>query len=290
MFRNPRAFVATFQNADPDVITKVIDMVNDLINVGLAEKQKAIDDHAAAVIVAADAASALAIAKDDLIFKKGELHIATDEVNEATAIDNLKAGEEAIALINLNTANNDLAAKQNFLAKETTRIDGEKAVLEQVVDILVGLQEGDSRRLLSSPSAFLTILANQGLQVDPDALNAVLDSVNTLIAEGEALRAAANDAVSDATAFQAVKSSEYDASIAAHVSSTETLEAAVAEQEMYQGVVNEATDVHNAATETKNAADASEASLDAFRISEIERVDSETADFQEVKKLLEDLL
>jgi len=290
MFRDPRAFVASFQNADPEVINKVIEMVNGLIDVGLAEKQKAIDDHAAAVIVAADALNALDAAEVDLVFKLGELHIAKDDAAEGEITNNLKADEEADALSALNAANTALSKKQTFLASEILRIDGEKAVLEKVVTILEGLQEqGTGRRLLSIPPAVLATLAKQGLEVDPDALNAVLDSVNNLINEGEALRNAATDDVSDATEFQASKDSEYQVAIAAHAASKGVLDDLLDDVAMYQDEVNAAQDVHDQATATKIAADESEASLNEFRESEVERVDSETADFKEVIRLLEDM-
>lgn len=295
MFRDPRAFVATFADADPSAINKVIEMVNSMIDVGLAEKQKAIDDHAASVIVAADAGTALAAAQKDLIFKKGELHIATDIADDLGAIDDLKNSEESAALAALNAADAAVGVSQSHLDAETARIDGEKATLEEVLEILEGLsgeeEEPPARRLLSySPAAFLATLAKQGLTVDPDALASVIGSVNDLIAEGEALREAATTALADATAHQAAMKKEYDESIDAHVASSDKLAAALAEKGMYQNIVDEATGVHNDATKAKNEADANEAALEAFRVSEIARVDSETADLDNVKNLLKNLL
>lgn len=293
MFRDPKAFVATFANADPTAINKVIEMVNGMIDVGESEKQKAISDHATAVDVSRDSDADLAVKQDDLIYKKGELHIATDIANQAGAINVLKGEEEVAALNALNAANVHLAEASAFMDSETARIDSEKSVLEEVAEILEGLKsnDGGSRRLLSaSPVSFLASLAKQGLKVDPAAIDAVLGSIAKLIEEGESLRADASAALDASTSAQASRSSEYDESVECHVRSQDFLEARLEDKGMYQSLTDAATVVHNEALDTKATNDADRDAKLLFKESEIARVNSETKDLEGVKELLKGLL
>jgi hypothetical protein len=295
MFRDPKAFVATFANADPTAINKVIEMVNGMIDVGEAEKQKAIDDHAAAVQVAKDEAAQLKIDQEDLIFKKGELHIATDKVTAAQAISELKAAEEAAALKTQNAARVDENEKEAFLNAETSRINAEKAVLEEVGDILESLKSNEvpsERRLLSVPSqaAFLATLAKQGLQVDPEAVDKVLASVAALIAEGEALRDAAQGAYDDAVSFTASSEKAYNDAVECHVAANDDLAVKLEHQATYQSQVDLATAVHQESVDRTAAANVDRDQKLAFKESEIARVNSETKDLNDVKDLLKGLL
>jgi len=291
MLRDPKGFVATFQNADPDAINKVIELINGLIEVGLSEKQQAIDDHEASIVVLNDAHAVREAVQADLIFKKGELHIAKLAVAYLTADEAYKTLAENEALDYLNKGKDYLNVEEEHQASEDKRITGERAVLEQVLDILESLSAAPGRRLLSfSPKIFLATLASQGLKVDPEALDSVVQSVNALIAEGERLQAENIHYVEVAKEQVEIFSSQYDAAVKAHVDATQKLAIAVSQEATYQALVDDATEVFNAATDAEVAATDSEASLHAFRISEIERVDGETSDFNEVKDLLKGLL
>jgi len=295
MFRDPKAFVATFANADPTAINKVIEMVNGMIDVGEAEKQKAIDDHAAAVTYAEEQAEILAEDQADLIYKKGELHIATDKSIAAKAIATLKADEETAALNVKNQAHTDEEEKEAFLNAETSRINQEKAVLEEVGDILESLKSNEvpaERRLLSVPSqaAFLATLAKQGLQVDPEAVDKVLASVAALIAEGEALRDAAQGAYDDAVAHSAASDKAFDEAVECHVAADADLAKKLEDQAMYQGLVDTADVVHRESLDRTAAANVDRDQKLAFKESEIARVNSETKDLNDVKDLLKGLL
>merc|ERR1712080_439859 len=296
MFRDPKAFVATFANADPTAINKVIEMVNGMIDVGEAEKQKAIDDHAAAVAVVKEEARILAEDQADLIYKKGELHISTDAANDAQEIANLKASEEEAALKAKNDAHADEDEKEAFLNSETSRINEEKAVLEEVGDILESLKSNEvpaaERRLLSVPSqaAFLATLAKQGLQVDPEAVDKVLASVAALIAEGEALRDAAQGAYDAAVAHSAASDKAFDDAVDRHVAADADLATKLEAKAKYQGLVDVATGVHQESVNRTAAANVDRDAKLIFKESEIARVNSETKDLNDVKDLLKGLL
>jgi len=290
MLRDPKGFVATFQNADPDAINKVIELINGLIEVGLSEKQQAIVDHEASIVVLNDAIVVREAAQADLIFKKGELHIARDYVYYLSEHVVYSEKEEENALYYLNGAKSYLDDEEEHQASEEKRINGERAVLEQVLDILESLNAPGRRLLSFSPEIFLATLASQGLKVDPEALDSVVESVNALIAEGERLQAENIHYVEVAKEDVERASGAYDAAVKAHVEAQQALDIALSQEADYLALVNDATDVFNAATDAEVAATDSEASLHAFRISEIERVDGETSDFNEVKDLLKGLL
>jgi len=230
-----------------------------------------------------------------LIYKKGELHIATDNANDAQDIATLKASEEADALKTKNFAHSDEAEKEAFLNAETSRINQEKEVLEEVGDILESLKDNEvpaERRLLSVPSqaAFLATLAKQGLQVDPEAVDKVLVSIAALIAEGEALRDAAQGAYDDAVAFTAASEKAYSDAVECHVKADAELAARLEDKGMYQSEVDAATLVHQASLDATAAANADRDAKLIFKESEIARVNSETKDLNDVKDLLKGLL
>jgi len=265
------------------------------IDVGEAEKQKAIEDHAAAVTYADEQAAILADDQADLIYKKGELHIATDRANAAQAIATLKADEETAALNAKNDAHADEEEKLTFLNAETSRINQEKAVLEEVGDILESLKSNEvpaERRLLSVPSqaAFLATLAKQGLQVDPEAVDKVLESVAALIAEGEALRDAAQGAYDDAVAHSAASDKAFDEAVECHVAADADLEAKLEAKAEYQSLVDTAEGVHQESLDRVAQANVDRDQKLAFKESEIARVNSETKDLNDVKDLLKGLL
>jgi len=232
----------------------------------------------------------------DLIYKKGELHIATDNANDAQDIATLKASEEGDALKTKNSAHADEAEKEAFLNAETSRINEEKEVLEEVGDILESLKDNEvpaaERRLLSVPSqaAFLATLAKQGLQVDPEAVDKVLVSIAALIAEGEALRDAAQGAYDDAVAFTAASEKAYDDAVKCHVAADAELAARLEDKGMYQSEVDAATLVHQASLDATAEANVDRDAKLIFKESEIARVNSETKDLNDVKDLLKGLL
>lgn len=295
MFRDPKAFVATFANADHDAINKVIEMVNGMIQQGEDEVEQAKKSYYTAQDVANAAAGVLGEAQEDLIYKKGELEIKTDEASLAQEIADLKAYEEADALYHMNDAQVVLDDYTYYLEAEDARISRERSVLEQVAEILEGLKANEvpeGRRLLSVPSqaAFLATLASQGLKVDPEAVTKVQISISKLIQDGEDALAAAQKYVADATTSLADATDAYNFAIDCHVAATTVLGEALESKSMYQSAVESATIVHTDAKDAKNLADDDASTKFDTMQSEEARVADENKDLEEVKDLLKGLL
>lgn len=228
MFRDPKAFVATFANADHDAINKVIEMVNGMIQTGKDEVAAATKKYNDAAAVAVEKGEALDVAQGDLIYAKGELEIVTIDSIAAQTLADLKETEEANALAAQNLAYVNLEILQYYLDDETARVTRERATLEEAIEILEDLKENkvpEGRRLLSAPStvAFLANLASQGLKVDPQAVNSVLALIADILEENDNLQAAAESNVVDATASHEQSKVDYQDAIDAHVAAVNAL-------------------------------------------------------------------
>merc|ERR1719361_2454870 len=130
-------------------------MVNGMIKQGEDEVASATKTYHDARDVAAVKATELDTAQTNLIFSKGELEIASGEVDDAQTLVDLKASLEADALdlMNLNAVNLDVLTVH--LESETARVNRERATLEEAVAILEDLKQNvvpEGRRLLGAPS------------------------------------------------------------------------------------------------------------------------------------------
>jgi hypothetical protein len=295
MFRDPKAFVATFANADHDAINKVIEMVNGMIQTGKDEVAAATKKYNDAAAVAVEKDEALDVAQGDLIYAKGELEIVTIDSIAAQTLADLKETEEANALAAQNLAYVNLEILQYYLDDETARVTRERATLEEAIEILEDLKENkvpEGRRLLSAPStvAFLANLASQGLKVDPQAVNSVLALIADILEENDNLQAAAESNVVDATASHEQSKVDYQDAIDAHVAAVNALGKKLEDKGMYESEVAKYTIVHTDAKDAKNAADNEAATLKETMHSEETRVAGENKDLEEVKDLLKGLL
>jgi len=295
MFRDPKAFVATFANADHDAINKVIEMVNGMIKQGEDEVVAATKTYHDARDVAAVKASELETAQGNLIFSKGELEFKSGQVNDAQTLVDLKESLEAQALDLMNKNAVNLEVLTVHLESETARVNRERATLEEAVAILEDLKQNvvpEGRRLLGAPStvAFLANLAKQGLKVDPQAVDSVLALIADIVEENDNLQAAAQANVDTATTEHSDSQVAYQEAIDDHVDCVNTLGLLLEDKAMYESQVAKDTIVHNDAKDAKNAADAEAAGAKATMHSEEDRVASETKDLEQVKALLKDLL
>jgi len=294
MFSDPQNFAQTFQNADPSVVQKVISMMNDLIKENDDDQAKAIQAWNDAVDERKKAFKAMDDALKDRTFKEGELSVAEEKRVEQQDKTNLKAAEETSALNALNGAKDHHMAQKAFLAKETSRLDNEKKVLEEVLSILDDLKDDNSGRRLLSASAdakvFLAGLLKQSLAVDPAALDAVVASVKNLIAAGEDLRAAAIKDEKRAAAAVEKAQEELDFAQKCHAEAVAALEQREHDVAMYTKSVKEARDVYKARVSDHNSAVKKESEALDFKDSEIARVKDENKSFTEVKDILKKLL
>jgi len=291
LFKDPHSFVSTFANADPVAINKVIEIINSMVQQNNDEKATAIQNHADAVEAEEKAAQVRHLATEDLKHKMGERDLSQEDLEKAQKHQALKLLQMENAEKALNGAQVDLDEATAFLASENKRIDGEKDVLEQVLDILNGLNADGGRRLLSSvPESFLAMLSAKGLKVNPDSLASVVQAVNDLIDEGERLRAVAEQGVADATAARDGAKDDHEEAIKCHDDAIAATEKATEQRDMYVEQTNAAQIVFDKAVKDHEASVALRDHLLAVKNSEIARVTSENADLAEVKRLLVALL
>merc|ERR1719197_1962544 len=205
------------------------------------EKATAIQNHADAVEAEEKAAEVRHLATEDLKHKMGERDLSQEDLEKAQKHQALKLLQMENAEKALNGAQVDLDEATAFLASENKRIDGEKDVLEQVLDILKGLNADGGRRLLSSvPESFLAMLSAKGLKVNPDSLASVVKAVNDLIDEGERLRAVAEQGVADATAARDGAKDDHEEAIKCHDDAIAATEKATEQRDMYVEQTNAA--------------------------------------------------
>merc|ERR1712083_73011 len=238
-----------------------------------------------AVAATKKAADELDAALKDRTFKEGELVVTQDKVTAQTTTVSIKREEENTAKNLLAEANTHHDNTKAFLKTETTRINNEKDVLEE-------LKNGNSdRRLLSlDAKVFLASLLKQGLDVDPAALENVVTTVEALITKGEELRTAATE--DEKAAANAVKEAEeeYEHAKKCHADAQADLEEKQQDVVMYEGEVKEARIVYRQRVVDHNAAVDDEDAKNSFKESEIARVEDENKNFEEVKEVLKGLL
>jgi len=255
------------------------------------EEETAIKNYNDAVDAAVATGQALSTATDDLKTKMGKRDLSQEELTAAIAHQKLKSEQEQDAKEALDAANEDLGKKTAFLNSEVSRIDKERAVLEEVLSILESLNESEGRRLLSfSPESFLAILSAKGLKVNPDSLAEVVKAVEDLITEGERLRAAAQQAVKDATAFKEDRERDYNTAVANHRAAVVATGEATNKLTHWTNLANAAQGVHDKADQANNEAIDSRDKLNIIKDDEIARVKKENSGLDEVKALLIDLL
>merc|ERR1719229_1427010 len=249
------------------------------------EEATAIQNHDDAVEAEKKARKVRHLATEDLKFKMGERDLSQEDLEKAQKHQALKKLQMEDAEKALNVAQVDLDEATAFLASENKRIDDEKDVLEQVLEILNGLNADGGRRLLSSvPESFLAMLSAKGLKVNPDSLASVVQAVNDLIDEGERLRAVAEQGVADATAARDGAKDDHEEAIKCHDDAIAATEKATEQRDMYVEQTNAAQIVFDKAVKDHEASVALRDHLEEVKDSEIARVTSENADLAEVKR------
>lgn len=268
--------------------------MNDLMKENDDNEAKAIDAWNDAVDARKKAYKEMDDALKDRTYKEGELSVAEEKREAQQHTADVKASEEKQATDDLAAAKAHHEAKKAFLAKETTRLDNERKVLEEVLSILDDLKADNSgRRLLSASvdaKAFLAGLLKQSLAVDPAALDAVVTSVKNLITAGEDLRATAIQNEKDAASAVDEAQEQLDFAKKCHSDAVKALEQRESDVVMYTKQVKEAREVYKARVSDHNSAVKKEAEALAFKDSEIARVKDENKSFNEVKDILKKLL
>lgn len=272
LLQNPKLFAAAFANADPDVVKKMIDLVDKLLAEGQNDKASAIKDHGSRKD---EQAAALASFTDA---SKAFEAVAAKLVTATTNRDNLVAQElEHRSLLDaavtvLNSAKTKVVNTKSHLDSTTSRVNKEEKALSEVI-VQLNSVKSNGRRLLN--------------EADPAAVDNVVAEIKKLIDAGK-------KEVEDATAAweEATKKQTEAASVEADARTRH--EKTVGELATANAVVKSLTTEKAAKLGEKDRANkiltdanASLASALQWMNQEVNRVDSEKVTLDEVKGLLE---
>lgn len=289
MYLDPVAFAQSFENASPEAVRSVISMINDLIAEGAGKKSDLIQAHDDAVAAEADAASALAVALDELELATGNRIEGDDRVTAAKGTVQQKQSAEATATKIKTDRAADLASAQDWMDTEVARVDGEKTALEEVLQILGDLPEG--RRLLSTYGSLVPVaMVAAAAKSDPAAVQEVVDLVNDLIAAGEGIRAKVTEARDDAQAASDNANTEWKWAVARTVQAQDALAEREGEVEALLAVERTKKTVHGEKRDVFDSADAVEAEKKKVMDEQVPILDHEDEQLKKVVEILNGLL
>lgn len=285
LFTESAAFLATMENADPDVVNKMIGLIDELRVDGQEAEKKAVDD--------ADASKQVYdSAKDHHDIKTTELNAAKTALTNAVATLNaltVKEEQERAILVaatkELKAARANAKKRQAFLNKVSARVANEQKAFDQVLQLLDEI---------IVPKNLLTLqrnlLAFDLDSADPDAVEAVKKQVR-------ALKVAAAKEVTDATAVNDAAKQRLSAAQANHDAADKAHTLTSGQLTNAKVVAEKAEKKHDNAVTAEDLARTAEDSAkvqfeldDAFRVKEIARVAHEDKSLVEARKLLTTLL
>jgi len=291
IFLDPVAFAQSFENASPSAVNAVIDMVQDLIAEGNGKKAGIIKDHEDAVVASAAALDALNVALDILETATGERIEADDEVTRLGTVLQQKQSAEHDAVVNKNSATTALNNAQAWMDSEVTRVDAEKASLEEVLQILADLPEGFRRRLLSSSGSLMPVGMIAAMSsTDPAAVKEVVDLVQALIDAGEGVRASVTGDRDDAAAELDDRTGAWKHAVSETVAAQDALAAGEGVASQLLGVEQAKRAIHDDKTAIHNAAVTDEEEKEAIRTEQVPILDHENEQLHNVVEILEGLL
>lgn len=280
LFKDPHAFAATFQNADPEQIKAVIAMIDGLIDEGEAEKDTAISNYETANQTWYDAIADFDEAESADWIALGERDTTQDKVTSWENKVTVAAAAEKDALAAQDSAGLDqVEAQRDYDAgkathdKEQEALEGAKAVVAQMK-----LNPGGRRRLLAM------------VKIDPDALDDVEDIIDDLISKSKATLAEYLAALKGANDAHAAAETAYSTAVTAHVTLQGELEEHNKNLASKLARVTETDEALSAARIALAEADAAQQAADTIREDETARVDAENGTLSDVRAMLVDLL
>lgn len=297
VIKDPVSFAQTFSKVNPDQVKEIIHIVEGLISDGQTKKSDIINAHEDAVSVLKGATKDLGDALWNYETARGERLEADIEVAKLESVLATKEDEERHAADAKDYATVSLKNAQEYMDIEVARINSEKAVFEQVIDILGDLPKSliegsDSFQNQNIPSHLVPIVPAliQAARANPDAVNKVIQLVEDLIAGGEKIRAEVIKVRDERQKVLDDKTAEHSAAVEATIAAKDELEAAeevaakkLTTEKHLQKVWEDATDVHD-------AAEKDEASKRAIREKEVPILDSEDESLHKVLEILQGLL
>lgn len=297
VIKDPVSFAQTFSQVNPAQVKEIIHIIEGLISDGQTKKSDIINAHEKAVSVLKGATKDLGDALWAYETARGERLEADIEVAKLENVLATKQNEERAAADAKDFATAERDAAQEFMNSEVARVNAEKAIFEQVIDILQNLPKSliegsDSFRNQNIPSNLAPIVPAliQAARANPGAVSKVITLVEELIAAGEQIRA-------DVTAARDGKQQVLDDATQKHSDAVEATVAAeddlkAAEDVAAQKLATEKTleKLWEDATAVHDAAEKDEAAKRAIREREVPILDSEDESLHKVLEILEGLL
>lgn len=280
LFKDPHAFAATFQNADPEQIKAVIAMIDGLIDEGQAEKDTAIDNYETANQTWYDAIADHDEAEAADWHALGQRDTSQLKVNSWENKVSVAAAAEADAELFQNSASDDqISAQADFDAGQLTHDKEQEALLgaKEVVAQMINPAEG-RRRLLAM------------VKIDPAALDNVNGIIDDLIAKSTQTLAEYASAFKDAKDAHDIAQQSYSAAVTEHVTLQGELEEHRKDLVSKLARVTETDEALQAAKIALEEADSAQQAADTIRQNETTRVDEENGTLTQVRGMLVSLL
>lgn len=284
VLKQSAAFLATFADADPNVINKMIELVEQLEVQGQNDKTEAIDNTTQRLKTLNEKAA-------DLSDKTNILKEATDK---QTATKGAKAAAEKnekdyrallqIASKNLNASKITAAEKEKSLKEITARVQEEKKAFKKILELL---------ETVIVPEGFLAIVGRNLLASDeanPDAVEAVQNKVKALDTAADAEVAEAKDARDTAQGYLQTNQAAWNKANQAHVQASGALEAATKNHAAAVAAVRLATTAYKLAVGAHDAAKRAYDEAVVVRDATLKRVKAEAKSLADAKALLKTLL
>jgi len=280
LMANPKAFVASFQNADPEVIQNMLDLVARLVQDGIDAEAAALADAETKRGISTKRSDELSAAETALNTAQGDLESSTGTMNELTNTEAIHKAALDKATADRDASQADYDKKQAFADDVNARVLHENAefatVLELLDSIVVPVSEFIGRSLLSA--------------ADPDAIEKVKGEVQELIDNANAEDAAAAAAAASAADKLATDSGAYSDALNTHTDTAGRLQSAILEVEGHKAVRDTAQTARDAASRLAYLTNIDAEDAESFHASEVTRVAQEDAALDEVHDLLSALL
>jgi len=289
LFSDPKAFVASLQNADPEVINKMLELVADLEQEG-KDKQVELEEIAKNLrSIATQKAADLADAIDVLNTAQGALATATGTMNELTSAEAVQKAALEKAISERDTSQADADKKAKTLADVSARTDNEIAGFEKVIALLddVVVEESWSKDKFDVQTGRNLL---EAANADPDAIDQVKAKVQGLIDASNAEASAASDADAAAKADLDTKLATHESALEQHTATAGQLQSAIIDVDTTTATRNAAKVKKDEATRIDYAAEVDAADAEAFLASETVRIAEEADTLAEVTDLLKTLL
>jgi len=284
LLADPKAFVAALQNADPEIINKMLGLVADLQKEG-QDTQAELEETATKLrATATKKAADLATAIEVLNAAQGALATATGTMNELTSAEAVQKAALDKAISERDTSQADADKKAKTLADVSARTDNEIAGFEKVIALLDDVVVEDEyyvqtgRNLLEAANA------------DPDAIDQVKAKVQGLIDASNAEASAASDADAAAKADLDTKLATHESALNQHTATAGQLQSAIIDVDTTTTKRNAAKVKKDEATRIDYAAEVDAADAETFLASETVRIADEADTLAEVTELLQSLL